>query len=98
MSRLAFFGLFAVTAALVFYSLEMRSPWFVLAFAALCDMGSLHSLVQRHIRHQMVCTCEAQIFPSRLTGGTPGTTSSAGLRSSGHMQRPIDSVYTLRYN
>jgi hypothetical protein len=30
------FGLLAVTAMLVFYALESRSPWFVLGFAAAC--------------------------------------------------------------
>ncbi len=33
MDRLTTFGLFAVTAMLVTYALERRSPWFVLAFA-----------------------------------------------------------------
>ena len=30
------FGLFAVSAMLVFYAMEKRSLWFVLAFAAAC--------------------------------------------------------------
>ena len=34
------FGLFAVTAMLVFYWLEPRSPWFTLAFAGECVLGS----------------------------------------------------------
>jgi hypothetical protein len=33
MDRLTLFGLFAVTAMLVTYALEKRSPWFILAFA-----------------------------------------------------------------
>ena len=33
MDLLTVFGLFAVTAMLVFYALEDRSHWFVLAFA-----------------------------------------------------------------
>jgi hypothetical protein len=33
------FGLFAVTAMLVFYALEKRSPWFILAFAGACPLG-----------------------------------------------------------
>jgi hypothetical protein len=40
------FGLFAVTAMLVFYSLEKRSRWFVLAFAAACSLGSLYGFLQ----------------------------------------------------
>ena len=34
MNGLTLFGLFAVTAMLVTYALERRSPWFILAFAA----------------------------------------------------------------
>jgi hypothetical protein len=31
---------------LVFYALEDRSPWFVLAFAAACTMGSAYGFLQ----------------------------------------------------
>lgn len=37
MNTLAAFGLFAVTAMLVFYAL--RSPWFILAFSGACLVG-----------------------------------------------------------
>jgi len=43
---LTLFGLFAVTAMLVFYALERRSPWFVLAFAAACALGSAYGFLQ----------------------------------------------------
>ena len=46
MSALSLFGLAAVTAMLVFYSLEDRSPWFVLAFAAACALGSAYGFLQ----------------------------------------------------
>ena len=46
MDRLTLFGLFAVTAMLVFYALERRSPWFVLAFAAACALGSAYGFLQ----------------------------------------------------
>ena len=46
MSSLSLFGLFAVTAMLVFYSLEHRSPWFILAFALACALGSVYGFVQ----------------------------------------------------
>jgi len=36
MDTLTIFGLFAVTAMLVTYALEARSPWFILAFALSC--------------------------------------------------------------
>jgi len=40
------FGLLAVTAMLVFYALESRSPWFVLGFAAACALGSVYGFLQ----------------------------------------------------
>jgi hypothetical protein len=46
MDRLTAFGLFAVTAMLVFYALEDRSPWFVLAFAGSCVLGSTYGFLQ----------------------------------------------------
>ena len=46
MNRLTAFGLFAVTAMLVFYALEKRSPWFILAFAGACALGSVYGFLQ----------------------------------------------------
>ena len=46
MSALTAFGLFAVTAMLVFYALEQRSPWFILAFAFACALGSAYGFLQ----------------------------------------------------
>jgi hypothetical protein len=46
MDVLTGFGLFAVTAMLVCYAFEDRSPWFVLAFAGACAMGSLYGFLQ----------------------------------------------------
>jgi hypothetical protein len=46
MSGLSLFGLAAVTAMLIFYALEDRSPWFVLAFAAACALGSAYGFLQ----------------------------------------------------
>ena len=46
MSALSLFGLFAVTAMLVFYALEHRSPWFILAFALACVLGSVYGFLQ----------------------------------------------------
>jgi hypothetical protein len=40
------FGLFAVTAMLLCYAMEDRSPWFVLAFAGACGLGSLYGFLQ----------------------------------------------------
>lgn len=46
MGVLAAFGLFAVTAMLLTYSLEKRSPWFILAFAGSCALGSVYGFLQ----------------------------------------------------
>jgi hypothetical protein len=44
--RLTLFGLFAVTAMLLCYALEDRSPWFIFAFAASCALGSAYGFLQ----------------------------------------------------
>lgn len=46
MDALTSFGLFAVTAMLVFYALEDRSPWFILAFAGGCVLASVYGFLQ----------------------------------------------------
>jgi hypothetical protein len=46
MDTLTAFGLFAVTAMLLCYAIEDRSPWFVLAFAASCALGSAYGFLQ----------------------------------------------------
>jgi hypothetical protein len=43
---LSIFGLFAVTAMLIFYALEKRSSWFILAFAIACALGSVYGFLQ----------------------------------------------------
>ena len=46
MKPLTIFGLFAVTAMLLSYAMEKRSPWFILAFAVSCLMGSAYGFLQ----------------------------------------------------
>jgi hypothetical protein len=46
MDRLTIFGVCAVMAMLVFYALEKRSRWFVLAFAGSCMLGSAYGFLQ----------------------------------------------------
>ena len=46
MDWLTAFGLFAVTSMLLFYALEERSRWFILAFAGACLLGSLYGFLQ----------------------------------------------------
>ena len=44
MDSLTLFGLFAVVAMLVFYVIEDRSHWYILAFA--CLLASLYGFLQ----------------------------------------------------
>jgi hypothetical protein len=46
MDCLTLFGLIAISAMLVFYALEDRGPWYVLAFAGACTMASLYGFLQ----------------------------------------------------
>ena len=45
MDSLTAFGAFAVGAMLVFYALEARSAWFVLAFAGACLASSAYGFL-----------------------------------------------------
>jgi hypothetical protein len=46
MDSLTLFGLFAVTLMLIFYALEGRNPWYILAFAGACALGSAYGFLQ----------------------------------------------------
>lgn len=46
MNLLTLYGLFAVTAMLVFYALEGRNNWFVLLFALSCVLASAYGFLQ----------------------------------------------------
>jgi hypothetical protein len=46
LTPLTAFGLFAVTAMVVCYALEHRSPAFILAFAGACLLGSIYGFLQ----------------------------------------------------
>jgi len=46
MNPLTAFGLIAVTLMLLFYALERRSRWFILAFAGACALGSAYGFLQ----------------------------------------------------
>jgi presenilin-like A22 family membrane protease len=46
MNLLTAFGAIAVTAMLLFYALEARRLWFVLAFAGACLASSLYAFLQ----------------------------------------------------
>ena len=46
MDGLTAFGLFAVTAMLLTYAFEDKSPWLILGFAASCALGSAYGFLQ----------------------------------------------------
>ena len=46
MDLLSAFGLFAVSAMLIFYALEDRGHIFILAFAGACALGSIYGFMQ----------------------------------------------------
>ena len=46
MDGLTAFGLSSVTAMLVFYALEDRSPAYILAFAGACALASIYGFMQ----------------------------------------------------
>ena len=46
MTGLSLFGLFAVTAMVVCYACEKRSPWFIFGFAVSCVLGSVYGFLQ----------------------------------------------------
>jgi hypothetical protein len=46
MDFLTLYGLVAVVAMLVFYALEARSPWYILAFSGSCVLASIYGFLQ----------------------------------------------------
>jgi hypothetical protein len=46
MDGITLFGFVAVAAMLVFYALEDRSAWYILAFAVACAMGFICGLLR----------------------------------------------------
>ena len=46
MDALTLYGFASVSLMLLFYFLENRSPWFVLAFAGSCVMSSAYGFLQ----------------------------------------------------
>jgi hypothetical protein len=46
MSKLTLFGLFSVTAMVVFYALERKHRAYILAFSAACVLGSMYGFLQ----------------------------------------------------
>lgn len=46
MDPITLLGVVAVTAMMMFYALEDRSPWFVLAFSGACVLASAYGFLQ----------------------------------------------------
>jgi hypothetical protein len=46
MDWLTIFGLFAVSAMMIFYALEDRSRWCIFGFAGACVLGSAYGFMQ----------------------------------------------------
>jgi hypothetical protein len=46
MDALTIFGVFAVTAMMLFYAFEERSHWFILSFAFACLLASAYGFLQ----------------------------------------------------
>jgi hypothetical protein len=46
MGALTLFGLSAISAMLIFYALEDRSPWYIVAFAGACVLASIYGFLQ----------------------------------------------------
>jgi hypothetical protein len=46
MNGLTWFGLLAVALMLVFYALDRRSHWFILAFSGSCVLASVYGFLQ----------------------------------------------------
>ena len=67
MDILSLFGLFSVTAMLLFYTLEEKSPWFVMAFSGACGLASVYGFLQG-----------AWPFGCSRPGAAAGTAAGAG--------------------
>jgi hypothetical protein len=81
MDRLTIFGLVAVTSMLVTYALEKRSPWFILAFAGSCVLGSIYGFLQGAWPFGIVEAIWAIVAARRWIGERKTTPSSPGSLS-----------------
>jgi hypothetical protein len=83
MDALTAFGLFAVTMMLFCYALEERSPWFILAFAIACALGSIYGFLQG-------------AWPFGLVEARSGRSSRCGAGSAGGASIVTDGRTRLR--
>jgi hypothetical protein len=85
MDELTLFGLVAVTAMLVFYALEKRSHWFILAFAGSCVLASAYGFLQGAWPFGLVEAVWSAVATRRWW---VERRSSTGLRKSGERRAP----------
>ena len=74
MDALTAFGLFAVTAMLVCYGLEARSPWFIFLFSIACAMGSAYGFLQGAWPFGVVEAVWCLVGAAALAAGNEGST------------------------
>ena len=72
MDALSLFGLATVSCMLIFYALEDRSTWCILAFAGACGLASIYGFLQGgmavwHRRSNMVRNRRATLANSDAT-------------------------------
>jgi hypothetical protein len=79
---LTFFGLCAVTAMLVFYALEDRSHWFILAIAGACVLGSVYGFLQRGMAVRGRRSYGPSLLPADGSEFQIRTTTDMGMRAS----------------
>jgi hypothetical protein len=75
---LSLFGLAAVTAMLIFYALEPRSRWFILAFAGACALGSIYAFLQGAWPFGVIEAVWAVVAAHRWSISRSSSGSSAG--------------------
>jgi hypothetical protein len=86
MDALSAFGLVSVSAMLVFYALEERSAWFVLAFAGACLGASAYGFLQGAWPFGLVEAVWSAIAVRRFARrrAPPLRQSSAHAKETGH--------------
>ena len=73
MDALTAFGLFAVSAMLIFYTLEPRDRIYILGFALSCALGSAYGFLQGAWPFGLVEAIWALVALKRFFATPPGT-------------------------
>jgi|SRR5258707_27930 hypothetical protein len=83
MDALTALGRLAVTLMLIFYALEDRSPWYILAFSGACVLGSIYGFLQgawglRIGRGYLGRCCSVALASARFSGCLPSRSMLRG--------------------